>query len=637
MTLSAISSCFINYTFAKSSYYIISIRRNSSDVNYDDASTRIQMSIDEVVNDRMNDIYEIIYNNKDTYVSDGEMDEKVQELETSPLRKRDHNDEGSDEETDIKIKKKFKFINKNRKSKSTSQNVSEDPNVQYTPIESQIVSHICPVLNYYTVKAYLSDEALEQVKRLPNVISWEKVKKLKKPTFKRIEIPKSNFNKSNKTKRASTFYDLDYIKKETGWSAVGVQTDASVHLSVLSQYNYNSKLVNNFDYNYYYPASGGQFIDMYFIDEGITVNHLDFKLYEGKTFERTVTCDMIVVDGELQTMTSKKKKSCSIDGKYQDHGTSTASVGAGYVYGVAKRANIHMIATDFYDFDFIVALDYIKTNGKPYKSVINVSRNGVDLYSETIQNKINELVDAGFIIFASAGNEAEDACDKKYRNKFAGYDNIISVGATFSDYYNVDGAYTEAYYSNYGECIDVHAPGYVVTADFAKCSSDEQCQYYSAVEGTSFSSPIVAGLGALIMSENPNTKYTYSSMRKAIIDMSVKNIIKELGSSKTPNRFANNGKHIVYSPDRQYNGCGILAGNSSCSSGCCTKDGQCIDPSNDKDELCKSDNGCQSEFGICDQAITVVDPVDTYGMSLNTVKNSLNVNANFESVFLANN
>ncbi|OUM61198.1 hypothetical protein PIROE2DRAFT_36639, partial [Piromyces sp. E2] len=235
---------------------------------------------------------------------------------------------------------------------------------------------------------------------------------------------------------------------------------------------------------YYYPTSGGQFIDMYFIDEGISVNHIDYKIYKGKSFERT---------------------NCSIDGNYQDHGTSTSSVAAGYKFGVAKRANIHMIATDFYDYDFTVALDYIKTHGKPYKSIINVSRNGVDLYSETIQNKINELVDAGFIIFASAGNENENACDKKYRNKFAGYDNIITVGSTFNDDYNVDEAYTEAYYSNYGECVDIHAPGYVTTADFDGCSptGSTACEGYSIVEGTSFSSPIVAGLAALIMSEHP--------------------------------------------------------------------------------------------------------------------------------------
>ena len=40
--------------------YIVAIRRKKSDKKYDHESLEVQRKIDELVNDRMNDIYEII-------------------------------------------------------------------------------------------------------------------------------------------------------------------------------------------------------------------------------------------------------------------------------------------------------------------------------------------------------------------------------------------------------------------------------------------------------------------------------------------------------------------------------------------------------------------------------------------------
>jgi len=696
VALTAISGCYINTVFAKNRYYIISIRRNDTDLNYDDASGCEQLFIDELVNDRMNDIYNIISKNKNSYISiEGKMDEKLDELTTvsSTLRKRDENEIKDDLESEIEIKedsepdneiiensemeieikesdseeeicdiseliikikeyselneklkdssdsedeipvKKFRFVNKNRPPKNNS--FLSETKDQYISIESNLVSHIVPVLNYYTVKAYLSSDVAEKVRSLPNVISCEIAHKIEKPVFKKLKDKechkKHKTYNSNKFKRSSSHYDLSYIKKETGWSDVSVQEYADAHLAVLSQYKYNSELINNFDYTYYYPSSAGKGIDIYLIDEGININHEDFD-----TSERTVICDAIIEGGVTTTTDNQTKKNCSIGSTYQVHGTMVSAVAGGKVSGVAKKANLHMLATDFYDYDFVVALDYVKLHGKPYKTVINISRNGVDVFSDVIQSKINELVDAGFIIVASSGNESEDACDSKYVNKFAGYDNVITVGATFNDEYSLTEAYTAAYYSNYGNCIDLQGPGYVRSADFSKCdeSSSSMCKKYGYVEGTSFSSPIVSGMAAVIMSENSGTKFNYKTMRQKLIDMSNKNIVKNLGSS-TPNRFVNNGKHIVYSSDNIYYGCGLLSGNMSCSDNkCCASNGYCISPDKDDGGLCKLENGCQSEFGYCGKAGQIVNPVDFYGMSLDTIKKSIEYSSTFELVFL---
>ncbi|ORY22718.1 subtilisin-like protein [Neocallimastix californiae] len=643
--LFALIGLFIDNVKTENAYYIVSIRRNETDKSYDNETGCVQSAIDELVNERMNDIYNIIRNNQDTYIlKDGLIDEKLDEFEAIPVlvKKRDDNVEESDDETKIEDeieepeKLVFNFVNKNRPSRNVqSSNVNKNTN--YVSIESKLISHICPISNYYAIKVYLSDDIIDKVKNLDNIISCRKSSKLEKPTYKITHNGLKKFNSNPLDKRASsdTYYDIDYIKKETGWSDVSVQKYAEEHLALLSQNKYNDDLVNRFDDNYYYPSSAGKGIDIYLIDEGITVNHEEFDTYKGKSYERTVTCDAIIEDGNINVTKGDSKKKCSIGG-YQEHGTIVASVAAGVNFGVAKKANIHMLATDFYDYDFTAALDYIKIHGIPHKTIISVSRNGVSFLNRDIQNKINEMVDAGFLIFASSGNEGEDACDDEYVNKFAGYKNVITVGAS-ADGFSLDDAYRAAYYSNFGKCIDLHAPGAVEGADFDGCSSSlsKICSNSCISEGTSFSTPIVSGIAALIMSENSGTKYNYKSMLKTLIDMSVKNALTNLGSNDTPNRLANNGKHIVYSSDKNYEGCGILAGNSKCSSGCCSIDGYCINPNKDSKGLCKISNGCQSEFGTCGSSSTIVSPIDSYGMTLDSFNKAMKTSSTFESTFLS--
>ncbi|ORY22719.1 hypothetical protein LY90DRAFT_707046 [Neocallimastix californiae] len=157
--------------------YIISIRRNESDNNYDDETEEIQSIINALVNDRMNEIYHIIYNNKDSYIlKDGTMDKNLKELESFP----------ADEH--INGNKRFQFIDKNR-SKNNS-NIILKSNIEYIPIESKLINHICPILNYYTIRAYLSDSIVDKVKQLPNVIDCQKSQRIERPKIpKRFPTP----------------------------------------------------------------------------------------------------------------------------------------------------------------------------------------------------------------------------------------------------------------------------------------------------------------------------------------------------------------------------------------------------------------------------------------------------------------
>jgi len=575
----------LNYTvLAKNDFYIISIQNNENDKNYDEAPMLVQNAMDELINERMNDIYNMIIDNKDTYILDnGEIDEKLNEISGNMIKKRNSN------------KVLFKFINKNRPKNIDKR--SFDTDIEYIPIESKIVYHICPILNYYAIRAYLSEAIVEKVKNLPYVISCRKDTKLKEINFKRDEY--------NTIDELNKHYDLNYIKKETKWSNVSVQLNLPTHnyfshLSLISQYNYNSDLIGYYDNNYYYPASAGKGINIYFIDRGIDISNTnDYNMYKGTSDERTITCDVIITNSiQKQTSNDSKNKYCSINSEYPRHGIMVSAVAGGSQIGVAKKSNLHMIATDVYISDELVAFDYIKMHGKPYKSIVSVSRQGWEPYNKNIQDKINELTNEGYIIIVGAGNDKENVCVKTNGlvSAYAGYENVIVVGATENTIdENITNGYKVSGYSNYGKCVDIHAPGEALYSS-AEYYGSSNILYYKE-SGTSCAVPIVAGVAAMIMAENPNTKYNVKLMKQTLIDMSLKNILTGLRSSDTPNRFINNGKHIVYSLNRKYYGCGILSGNSKCSKGCCSKDGKCISSSNSS--LCQIDNGCQSSFGQC--------------------------------------
>ena len=116
--------------------------------------------------------------------------------------------------------------------------------------------------------------------------------------------------------------------------------------------------------------------------------------------------------------------------------------------------------------------------------VMNISIGGSS-WSSTLQDAVNYAWAKGDIIFACAHNYATDT---PYYP--AGCANAVAVSATgTSDNF--------ASFSNYGSWIDISAPGVSIltTARFGG---------YGYYNGTSFSSPIAAGLAALILSIDPS-------------------------------------------------------------------------------------------------------------------------------------
>ena len=115
--------------------------------------------------------------------------------------------------------------------------------------------------------------------------------------------------------------------------------------------------------------------------------------------------------------------------------------------------------------------------------VINMSWGGPSS-STTGQNIVNYAVSEGCILIAAAGND-------NVNTQFypAAYNNVVSVAATTS-------SNTKASFSNYGNWIDVSAPGNNIYSTTVGNS-------YGNKSGTSMASPMVAGLAGLMKSLNP--------------------------------------------------------------------------------------------------------------------------------------
>lgn len=100
----------------------------------------------------------------------------------------------------------------------------------------------------------------------------------------------------------------------------------------------------------------------------------------------------------------------------------------------------------------------------------------------------------GVLVVVSAGNEATPLCDEP-----ALYPGTVCVGAT-------DGLDQPAGFTNYGARLDVMAPGVGIWM--------ANKVGYQVSQGTSFSAPIVSGVGALLMSMGANN-YTAANLIRA--------------------------------------------------------------------------------------------------------------------------
>jgi len=452
---------------------------------------------------------------------------------------------------------------------------------------SKYFKHISTLDQTSVIFGYLSSYLVKIIKSMPNVLGCE----------------------LNKEYKSHQHYNKSDIKLETKWSDVSVKNDSDLHLSLLSQGKFDENLVNKYDTSYYYPKSSGKNIDIFVIDTNFDFRTRDFSNVD----ERIIKCAVNITDGNLNE--PKFTKYCFNSFNNNDHGTGVASLAGGLNHGVATKSNIFgIVINKISDVNIIQSLRYILTKCQKNKGVIIMTFGGYYKITEQpsksityIENFISKFSASGIITVVSAGNENQKIYDsKKNRIQYpCYYKNVICVGGidNFGLNNNNDTNnqistkimkskyYRKADNSNYGKEVNIYAPYYV---KYDYCNKNNKCSTIKNA-GTSFSAPLVAGVVATIMSENQNIAFNYKNILEYLNKISLKNIIN--GIKEGNNIFINNGKHIVYSLDNTYFGCGINSGNQSCKKNqCCSFNGKCY--SYDKN-ICKTSEGCQINFGTC--------------------------------------
>lgn len=175
-------------------------------------------------------------------------------------------------------------------------------------------------------------------------------------------------------------------------------------------------------------------------------------------------------------------------GAGEGHGTAVAALATGEAadaMGVAPSANVLSIKVTGADgtSDLFTLAKGVRTAVDSGAAVINISL-GAYQNSAILTAAIDYASAAGSVIVAAAGN------DQAAQMTWPAADpRVISVGA-------VDALEQQATFSNSGEGLKITAPGYGINTAWL----DGQRVVF---DGTSGSSPIVAGAVAAMMSENP--------------------------------------------------------------------------------------------------------------------------------------
>lgn len=320
--------------------------------------------------------------------------------------------------------------------------------------------------------------------------------------------------------------DVDFIEKDT---EVHTMEDPAVEKSApwgLARISHRDSLSFGTFNKYVFAEDAGEGVDVYVIDTGANTDHVDFegRAHWGKTIPENDE---------------------DIDGN--GHGTHCSGTIAGKKYGVAKKANVYAVKVLRSNgsgtmSDVVMGVEWAAKShsekaqatkngkGKGFKgSVANMSLGGGS--SKTLDMAVDAAVDAGMHFAVAAGNDNADACNYSP----AASEKAVTVGAsTLAD--------ERAYFSNFGGCTDIFAPGLNILSTWVGSK-----YAVNTISGTSMASPHIAGLLAYLLSLQPSKDSSFGAaditpkkLKADLIHISTKGTLTDMPED-TPNFLAWNG------------------------------------------------------------------------------------------------
>ena len=213
----------------------------------------------------------------------------------------------------------------------------------------------------------------------------------------------------------------------------------------------------------------------------------------------------------------------------EGHGTHVAALAAGDTVGAARDANVYSVkildsSNKYKTSDLLKALEHVVDRARVSQNRVVMSMSLGEPVCRSVNLCIKIAHKNGIVPVASAGNNGFDACNKSP----ASAEYAITVGGTERD----DDLYSE---TNYGSCVDIFAPGVHVRS--ASHTSDISYAYKT---GTSMAAPIVAGVVAMLLEEDPSL--TPLEVKDKLIRRATKNaldlgLIPPEAFFETPNRL----------------------------------------------------------------------------------------------------
>ena len=271
--------------------------------------------------------------------------------------------------------------------------------------------------------------------------------------------------------------------------------------------------------SYTYPNTAAT-VNVYILDTGVRRTHGEF-------------------GGRAQYIPSTRNGNFVLDARVNaedchGHGTHVAGIAAGATFGLAKGAKIWAgrvlnCAGSGELSEVIAGIDWITGNGQR-PAVVNMSLGGTG--AQSLADAVERSIGAGFNYAVAAGNGdpffgfPQDACTVSPANA----PNALTTGAT-------DVGDNEGYFSNYGSCVDILAPGVDITS--AWFSGDNAT---AALSGTSMAAPHVTGTVALYLAANPSAtpaQVAQAIKSNATLNTIVMNVFSE--AFGTANRFLYTG------------------------------------------------------------------------------------------------